>query len=75
MKDIAKIAKIGKITTQQARKHHVNKVKRFLLRISANTYLLQSIPWIPIQTFMSTAILTLRNIVPHVTLTMSLGCL
>ena len=37
------------ITTQQARTCHVNKVRCFLLRISANTYLLKSITWIPIQ--------------------------
>ena len=49
MKEIAKIASIGKITTQQARTHHVNKVRRFLLKISANTYLLESITWNPIQ--------------------------
>ena len=41
--------RIGKITTQQARTHHVNKVRGFLLRISANAYLLESITWIPIQ--------------------------
>ena len=41
--------RIGKITTQQARPHHVNEVRRFLLRISAKTYLLESITWIPIQ--------------------------
>ena len=42
--------RIGKITIQQARTHHVNKVRFFfLLRISANTYFLESITWIPIQ--------------------------
>ena len=40
---------IRKITTQQARTHHVYKVRPFLLRISANTYLLESITWILIQ--------------------------
>ena len=41
--------RIGKITTQQARTHHVNKVRRFLLRISTSIYLPKSITWIPIQ--------------------------
>ena len=33
--------RIGKITTQQARTHHVNKVRRFLLRISTSIYILR----------------------------------
>ena len=49
IKKSLKSHRIVKITTQQARTHHVNKVRRFLLTISANTYLLESITWIPIQ--------------------------
>ena len=50
MKEIAKIASDRENNhTQQARTHHVHKVRRFLLRISAKTYLLESITWIPIQ--------------------------
>ena len=39
-----KLQRIGKITTQEGRRHQVNKVKRILLKIHASIFLLESIP-------------------------------
>ena len=38
-----KSQRIGKVTTQEARRHKVNKVKRLLLKIHASIYLFESI--------------------------------
>ena len=37
------IKEVGKITTQEARRHQVNKVKRIFLKIHASIYLFESI--------------------------------
>ena len=39
-----KLQQIGEITTQEARRHQVNKVKHVLLKIHSSVYLLESIP-------------------------------
>ena len=38
-----KSQRIEKVTTQEARRHQVNKVKRLLLKIHASIYLVESI--------------------------------
>ena len=44
-----KSERIGEETTQEARRHQVNKVETIFLKIPASIYLLESINWIPIQ--------------------------